>query len=96
MARIQAAQGPLREVLRWLERPAHGAGALTRKVKQAWGALRHCLDQLRALGPAYVGLEQGGKHNQLAPLEPQRLLRTTLAGMVRATLRAKDNERLRE
>ena len=32
LARIQAAQGPLREVVRWLEGPLHGVGATSRRV----------------------------------------------------------------
>ena len=60
VAHIQAAQGPLRDVLRWLERPAQGAGALPRKVQQPWVALRRRLDRLRAPGPEYAGLELDG------------------------------------
>ena len=37
-----------------------------------------------------------GTHDRLALLESLRRLRTTLAGMVRATLRAKDQCRLHE
>ena len=44
VAHIQVGQGPLREVLRWTERPAQGAGVLLRAVQQAWAALRCRLD----------------------------------------------------
>ena len=66
LARIQAAQGPLWGVLRWLERPAHGVGATPRRVQQALAALRRRLDKLCALGPAYAGLEPGGTHDRRA------------------------------
>ena len=52
--------------------------------------------RLRALGPAYAGLELGGTQDRLTPLGPLCRLRTTLKGIVRATLRAEDKERLRE
>ena len=55
VARVQAAQGPLREVLRWLERPAQGPGVLPRAVQQAWVALRRRLGRLRAR-PGVCGL----------------------------------------
>ena len=59
-------------------------------------ALRHRLGRLRALGPEYASLELDGSHNRLAPLASLRRLRTTLAGKVRATLRAEDQDHLRE
>ena len=96
VARIQAAQGPLRDVLRWLERPARGAGALPHGLQQAWAALRRRLGRLRALGPEYAGLELNGSHDRLAPLASLRRLRATLAGKVRATLRAEDKDRIHE
>ena len=96
IARIQAAQGPLWDVLRWLERPVRGAGALPRKVQQAWAALRRRLDRLRALGPEYASLELDGSHNPLASLASLRRLRTTLAGKIRSTSRAEDKDRLHE
>ena len=46
--------GGSRASLRWLERPAQGAGALPRAVLQAWAALRRRLDRLRALGLEYA------------------------------------------
>ena len=49
LARIQAAQGPLRNVLRWLERPARGVGAAPSRVQQAWTVLRRRFDKLRTL-----------------------------------------------
>ena len=82
LARMQAAQGPLRNVLRWLERPTRGAGAASSGVRQARTALQCRLDRLRALGPEYTILELGGTHDRLAPLESLRRLRTTLAGKV--------------
>ena len=96
LARIQATQRPLQEILRWLERPAHGVGAKPRSVQQAWAALRRRLDSLRVLGPASAGLEPGGTHDWMAPVEPLCRLYGTLAGMVRATLRAEDKGRPRE
>ena len=59
-------------------------------------ALRRRLGRLRALGPEYAGLELDGTHDRLAPLESLRRLCTTLAGKVRATLRAEDQGRLHE
>ena len=67
-----------------------------RTVQQSWAALWRRLDKLRALGLEYAGLEPGGTHDRLAPLESLRRLRTALAGKVRATLRADDQGRLRE
>ena len=64
-------------------------------MQQAWAALRRHFDKVRALGPVYAGLEPGGTHDRLAPLELVRHLRTMLAGKVRATLRAEDKGRLR-
>ena len=96
LARIPAAQEPLREVFRWLERPAHGTGARPHRVQQAWEALRRRLDGPRALGLAYAGFEPSGSDDRLAPLEPPCRLRATLAGMVRAALRAQDKGHLRE
>ena len=92
VARVQAAQGPLREVLRWLERPAQGPGVLPR----AWTALRRRLGRLRALGPEYADFEPGGAPDRLAPLASLRRLSAALAGRVRATLRAEDKDRVRE
>ena len=51
---------------------------------------------LRALGPEYASLELDGSHDWLAPLASLRRLRTTLAGRVRATLRAEDKDYLHE
>ena len=96
VARIQAAQGPLRDVLRCLEQPARGAGALLREAQQAWAALRRRLGTLRALGPEYGSLELDGSHDRLPPLALPRRLCTTPAGKVRATLRAEDKDRIRE
>ena len=96
LARIQAAQGPLWEVLRWLERLAHGVGATPRRMQQACTVLRCRLDKLRALGPEYAGLEPGGTHDRLAPLESLRRLHTTLASKVQAMLQAEDQKCLRE
>ena len=95
VARIQAAQGPLREVSRWLERPARGRGVMPRAV-QAWAALRRRLDRLRAPGPEYAGFETGGAPGRLAPLASLCRLSAALVGKVRATLRAEDKDRLRE
>ena len=96
VARIEAAQGPLREVLRWLERPAQGPGVMPRAVQQAWAALLRRLDRLRALGPEYVDFEPGGAPGRLAPLASLRRLSAALAGKVRATLRAEDKDRVQE
>ena len=96
LARIEAAQGPLRDVLRRLERPARAVGAIPSMVQQAWTALRRRLRRPRALGPEYAGLVPDGSHDRLAPLGLLRRLRTTLAGKVRATLRAEDQGRLHE
>ena len=96
VARIQAAQGPLREVLRWLERPARGPGVMPRAVQQAWAALRRRLDTLRALGPEYADFEPGGAPGRLALLGSLRRLSAALAGKVRARLRAEDKDRVRE
>ena len=96
LARIQAARGPLWDVLRWLERPALGVGAMPSRVQQAWTALRRRLGRLRARGPKYASLELDGSHERLAPLASLRRLRTTLVGKVRATLWAEDQDRLRE
>ena len=71
-------------------------GATPSGVQQAWTALRRRLEKLRTLGPEYAGLELGGTHDRLAPLESLRRLRTTLAGKVQATLRAEHQGRLRE
>ena len=68
-------------------------GAVLCRVQQA---LRRCLGRLRALGPAYAGLEPGGTHDRLAPPEPLRRLHATLAGKVRSMLRAEDKGRLQE
>ena len=91
-ARIQAAQGPLWEVLRWLERPACGVGAALRNVQQAWAALRRHLENFRALGPAYARLQPRGTPGRPAPLQPMHHLHAT----VRARLQAEDKGRLRE
>ena len=96
VARVQAAQGPLRAVLRWLGRPAQGPGVLPRAVQHAWTALRCRLGRLRALGPAYADFEPGGAPDRLAPLASLRRLSATLAGTVRARLRAEDQDRVRE
>ena len=96
VARIQAAHGPLRDILRCVERPARGAGALPHKVRQAWAALQRRLGKLRAPGPEYATLYLNGSHNVLAPLASLRRFRTTVARKVQATLRAEDNDRLRE
>ena len=96
VARVQAAQGPLREVLRWLGRPAQGPGILPRAVQQAWTTLRRRLGRLRVLGPEYADLEPGGAHDRLAPLASLRRLSAALAGKVRATVRAEDKDRVRE
>ena len=93
---IQAAQGPLREVLRWLARPAQGPGVMPRAVQQAWAALQRRLDRLRALGPEYADFEPGGAPGRLAPLASLSRLSAALAGNVRATLRAEDKDRVRE
>ena len=95
VARIQAAQGPLREVLRWPERPAQGMGAMARAVQQAWAALRRHLDGPCALGPTYADFE-GGAPGRLASLASLRRLSTALAGKVRAALVAEDKDRVRE
>ena len=73
-----------------------GAGALPRAVQQTWAALRRRLGRLRALGPEYADFEPGGTRERLALLASLRRLRTTLAGEVRATLKAEDKDRLRE
>ena len=96
LARIQAAQGPLRNVLCWLKRPARGVGAAPSGLRQAWTPLRRRLDRLRAPGLEYAGLKLGSTHDWLALLESLRRLRTTLVGKVGATLRAEDQGRLRE
>ena len=96
VARIQAAKGPLREVLRWLERPARGPRVMPRAEQQAWTALRRRLDRLRALGPEYADFEPGGAPGRLAPLASLRRLSAALAGKVRATLQAEDKDRVRE
>ena len=93
VARIQAAQGHLREVLRWLERPPQGPGVKPRAVQQAWAALRRRLHRLRALGPEYANFEPGGAPGRLALLAS---LRRLSAAKVRATLRAEDKDRVRE
>ena len=71
-------------------------GATPRRVQQARTALQRPLHKLCALIPQYAGLEPGGTHDGLAPLESLRRLHATLAGKVRATLRAKDQGRLHE
>ena len=96
MARGQAAQGPLREVLRWLERPAQGPGVLPRAVQQAWTALGRRLGRLRALCPEYAHFEPGGAPHRPAPLASLRRLSAALAGRVRTTLREEDKDRVRE
>ena len=112
MARIQAAQAPLREVLHWLERPTLGVYATPHKVVKAWGALRRRLSRLCALGLEYTDLELGATQDRVSLLEPLRRLHTTLgechacsahavqqlglASMARAGLWAEDKERLRE
>ena len=63
--------------------------------------MRSGATSIGTLGPGpsskpYVGLELGGTQDLLAPPEPLRCLRTTLASMARAVLRAEDKERLRE
>ena len=78
VARIQAAQGPLWDVLRWLERPLRDAGALPGGVQQAWAALRRRMGRL-GLGPEYPGLELDGSRDQLAPIVSLRRLRMTPA-----------------
>ena len=94
LAHIQAAQGPLRDFLCSLEQPARDAGAMPRRVQQAWAALRRRVGRLHALGPEYASLKLSGSHDRLAPLRLLRRLRTTLAGKNRATLRAKYKNRL--
>ena len=94
VARIQAAQGPLRDVLRWLERPTRDGGAMPCRVQQAWLVLRRHLERLRALGREYESPELDGSHQRLATLALLHRLRTTLAGNVQATLRAEDKDRL--
>ena len=83
MARIQAARGPLREVLDWLGR-------------QAWTALRGRLERLRAIGPEYADFEPGGAPDRLAALASLRRLSAAMAGSVRATLWAEDKDRVRK
>ena len=85
LARIQAARGPLQDIRRWLERPTHGIAATPSGVQQAWAAVQRRLDKVRVLGPEYAGLKPGGRHDQLAPLESLRRLRTTPVRKVRAT-----------
>ena len=87
-ARFQAAKGPLREFLPWVEQPAHGVGATLRRVQQEWVAPRRCHKVLRVLGPAYGDLEPGGTHDRMAALEPTWHLHAMLVGMVRDTFRA--------
>ena len=96
MARIQAAQGPLREVLRWLERPAQWPGVMPRAMQQVRTALQRRPDRLRALGPEYADFEPGGPPDRLAELAPLRRLSAALAGRVRTTLRTEDRDRVRE
>ena len=48
------------------------------------------------LGPEYASLELDGSHDRLAPFASLCRLRTTLAGKVRAMLRAEDKDRLHE
>ena len=96
VARVQAAQGPLREVLRWLRRPAQGPGVLPRAVQRAWTPLRHRLGRLRALGPEYTDFESGGVPDRLAPLASLRRLSAAMARRVWATLWAEDKDRVRE
>ena len=73
---------------------------MSRRVPQAWAALRRRLGRLRVnpnreeLGPEYASLELDGSHDWLAPLTSLRRLRTTLGGKIRATLRAEDKDRL--
>ena len=90
------AAGGLWDVLRLLERLARDAGAMPRKVQQAWAVLRRPLGRLCALGPEYASLQLDGSHHRLAPLPSLRRLCTTLAGRIRATLRAEDKDRLHE
>ena len=71
-------------------------GATPSGVQHVWVTLRCRADNLRVLGPEYAGLELRGTHDRLATLESLRRLHTTLAGKVRATLRAEDQGRLRE
>ena len=94
--RIQAAEGPLREVLPSLERPTRGPGVMPRAVQQAWAALRRRLDMLRALGPEYADFELGGAPARLASLASLRRLSAALTGKVRVTLRSEDKDRVRE
>ena len=94
-ARIQAAQGPLREVLRWLERPHPRPGATPYRVMQAWKSLLSRLRRLRALGPGHSGFHVEGGPDRLAPLGSLRRLRTALASEVQAVQQAADSERLR-
>ena len=96
LGRIQAAQDPLRDVLRWLERPAQGAGAMPSRVQPAWTALGRRLGRLRTLSPQYASLELDGSHDRLAPWASLFRRRTMLAGKVRPTLRAEDQEGLCE
>ena len=71
-------------------------GAMPSKVQRAWTALPRHLGRLRALGPEYASLQLDSTHDRLAPLQSLRRLSRTLAGKVRATLRAEDQGRARE
>ena len=98
LARIQAAQGPLSELLCWLERPARGLGAMPHKVVKAWGAPQSGLRLvwLRALGPGCADMEPGGTQNRQVRLQPLRFFHTKLVGMARAGLWVEGKERLWE
>ena len=69
---------------------------MPRRVQQAWAAFRRRLGRLRALGPEDASLEPDSSHDRLAPLASLRRFRTTLAGKLRATLRAEDQDLMRE
>ena len=95
LARIHAAQGAMRTVLRWLRRPDPRPGAAPREVLCARGAARNRLRKVREMGPAVAALPPLEAHEPLPGEESLQRAMEALKGMAKAQRAREDRERVR-
>ena len=91
LARIHAAQGALRTVLRWLHRPDPRPGAAPREVLCAWGAARKRLRKVREMGPAFAALPPLEAHEPLPGEESLHRATEALRGMAKVQRAREDH-----
>ena len=95
LARVHAAQGALRTVLRWLRRPDPRPGAAPRGLPCAWEAARSRLRRVREMGPAFAALPPLEEHVSLPGEGPLQGAMEALKGMAKAQRAREDRERVR-